>query len=374
MTPGRSQRQRRDLPRRRGSVALALVALALTSGCAGSSAGEADQPTTASWLPATAPYVEMSTAQSGWAVWPSRDAWLVLRTDDGWRHVRNATPVGVPTGGGFVLATTPRAAVVAVGPYDRLLSSPLLFETATPGRWRPDELPGAVSSSRGGVAVASGGATAVLRSGQVVAQAAGHWSTLTTSRRLSPRGALSLDSLTWLDRTAGILTGRTADAGPSAFLTLDGGRTWRSQPWSAGSVATVAPCGSGRSWLLPVLLSDHRTRFERTADGGRSWASVGSLRTTASLPAWGCHGDTVWAVTGTSHLFASRDGGMHWIDRGPAPAELTDLDPLGGGAGIAVSRDGDQDKLWRVDGDGAHFSEIRLPGWVRRLGAQQSAD
>jgi hypothetical protein len=65
---------------------------------------------------------------------------------------------------------------------------------------------------------------------------------------------------------------------------------------------------------------------------------------------------------------------MHWIDRGPAPAELTDLDPLGGGAGIAVSRDGDQDKLWRVDGDGAHFSEIRLPDWVRRLGAQQSSD
>jgi hypothetical protein len=370
MTPGPSQR--RDLRRPGLWVALALLALALTSGCAGSNAGDADQPTTASWLPASAPYVEMSTARSGWAVWPSRDAWLVLRTDDGWRHVRNATPVGVPTAGGFVLAATPRTALVAVGAYDRLLTSPLLIETA--GRWRPDELPGAVSASRGAVGFTTHGATAVLRSGQVVAQAAGQWSTLTTSRRLSPRGALTLDSLTWLDRTAGILTGRAADAGPSAFLTLDGGRTWRPLPWSGESVATVAPCGSGRSWLLPVLLSDHRTRFERTADGGRSWVALASLRTAASLPAWGCHGDTVWAVSGTSHLVASNDGGRHWIDRGSAPAGLTDLDPLGGGAGIAVSRDGDQNRLWRVRGDGSHFSEIRLPGWVRRVGAQQTSD
>ena len=107
----------------------------------------------------------MTSGDTGWAVWPSGSSWLVLRTTDGWSHVTNATPTGVPTNGGLVIdATSGGSIAVAVEAYERLLSSPLLTKTGATAVWRTAELPGAVTNARSAVAVTSTATTAVLRS------------------------------------------------------------------------------------------------------------------------------------------------------------------------------------------------------------------
>ncbi|MDQ1601677.1 MAG: hypothetical protein QOD68_3151, partial [Actinomycetota bacterium] len=155
----------------RGAAAVGLaVCLAMLAACAGTSTDTARGPDGSRWsapVPASEPYVVMSDARHGWAVWPSGKSWLVLQTSDGWTHVRNATPVGVPTNGGLALAAAAGSVAVAVLPYDRLLASPLLTAASQTGTaaWEPQELPGAVVDARASVAVSPEGPMVVLRRG-----------------------------------------------------------------------------------------------------------------------------------------------------------------------------------------------------------------
>jgi hypothetical protein len=353
--------------------------------CAGTSTGSAPADDSATWsapLPASQPYVVMSDARHGWAVWPSRQSWLVLQTADGWRHVRNATPVGVPTEGGLALSASAGSVAVAVLPYDRLLSSPLLTAAANQTgatTWDPRELPGAAVDARASVAVGLDGPAAVLRrgGGTVVMGRAGGWTTLTDPARLAPGRGLRLDSITWGGNGLGWLTGHGPAGSPVAFQTGDDGAIWSALPFATGNVAALAPCGSGTVWVLPVRTGGGRLVFRRTVDGGRTWQVSGSLPAAAGLPAWGCRGDTVWSVGrrgDADDVFASDDGGAHWTDRGPAPDGLVDLAPVGDGIGFATTEHDNEATLWSVRGDGAAMHRLRLPSWVATLGGTGSDD
>jgi hypothetical protein len=351
--------------------------------CAGSpvGAGRDDEERT-SWsapVPATEPYVVMSDAQHGWAVWPSGESWLVLQTTDGWQHVRNATPVGVPTEGGLALSTTVGSAAVAVLPYDRLLSSPLLTAAAQTDAttWDPQELPGAVVDARDSIAVSPAGTTAVLRrgGGTVVTGRAGRWTTIADTSRLAAVRGLRLDSVTWGADGLGWLTGHGTTGSPVAFQTGDGGATWSPLSSTTGSRAALAPCGSGTAWVLPVLTGGGRFVFRRTVDGGRTWQAGGSLAAPAGRPAWGCSGDEVWSVGRRGDgddIFASDDGGAHWTNRGRAPDGVVDLTPVGGGAGFATTLHDNEATLWSVHGDGSALHRLPLPSWVSTLGGTGS--
>jgi hypothetical protein len=360
---------------------MTLVLLA-ASACSGhGSVGTASEgaPSSTSPLSARAPYLLMSSDRSGWAVWPSGESWVVLHTTDGWADVTNATPVAVPTGGGLILdASVDGAVAVAVEPYDRLVTSPLLTRTGATAAWSPEELPGAVSDSRDAVSTSASGTTVVLdkAGGTLVTGGNAGWAALTDSSKLAPAGHLRLDGVTWADEALGWLTGHGPSGSKVAFQTRDGGHTWTSVPEVPSSaVAALAPCGAGRTWLLPVVTTDGKIVVERTTDGGEMWTGGSAIAAPSGSPVWGCAGDEVWmagSAAAKNHVFASSDGGATWSDRGRAPAGLTDLTPLGDGTGFATSDSSHHPLLWAVADNGAELSPRALPGWVATLGAQMA--
>lgn len=378
-TPPHRDRSRRG----RTATVVTITLLCLTvSACSGTSlqaTSATGRPGAPAPLAATAPYVRMTSADAGWAVWPSGSSWLVLRTSDGWSHVTNATPIGVPTNGGLVIdATSGGSVAVAVEAYDRLLSSPLLTKSSATAAWRPAELPGAVTNARSAVAVTSTATTTVLRTagGTVVTGGDAGWVTVIDARRLAPGRQLRLDGITWADKDLGWLTGHAPQGSTVAFQTTDGGRRWAPIPAATGSVvAALAPCGIGQAWVLPVIRAGGKIAFLRTSDAGTTWTSGRSLKLGSGAPVSGCHGDAVWSAGragSADHVFSSADAGRSWTDRGPAPTGLTDLSPVGNGKGFACSRTDGQSRLWSVTEDGARYIERHLPGWVSSIGAAGS--
>jgi hypothetical protein len=371
----------RDRGRTATIVTIALLCITV-SACSGTSlqaTSVTGRPGAPAPLSATAPYVRMTSAETGWAVWPSGSSWLVLRTSDGWSHVTNATPIGVPTNGGLVIdATSAGAVAVAVAAYDRLLSSPLLTKSSATAAWRPAELPGAVTNARSAVAITSTATTAVLRTagGTVVTGGDAGWVTVIDAGRLAPGRQLRLDGITWADKDLGWLTGHAPLGSIVAFQTTDGGRRWAPIPAATRSVvAALAPCGIGQAWVLPTIRADGKIAFLRTSDAGTTWTRGRSLKLGSGAPVWGCHGDALWSAGragNADHVFSSQDAGRSWTDRGRAPAGLTDLSPVGDGKGFACSRTDGQSRLWSVTEDGARYAERHLPGWVSSIGAAGS--
>ena len=372
--------------RRRGRRRRVLGALA---GCAAvvtacSPSGPADtgaaRPGRAAPLPATAPYLVMTAPQAGWAVWPSGHSWILLHTSDGFRTVDNRTPVGVPTDGGLVGAFAGDRASVAVAPVERLVRSPVLTAAGTAaGRegWTPAELPGGVVDSRSAVALTEAGPTALMATGggTLVARRGDGWQVLADTTTLRTAPGVVLDGVTWADAATGWLTGHGPAGAAVAFRTTDGGATWAAVA-TADAVAALAPCGSGRTWLLPVVDSGRHVRLLATADGGATWTAGQALPRATGEPAWGCQAGDVWMVAGSAQgdrLYASSDGGRTWAAQGPVPAGLTDLTPTGGGDGFAASG-GSHPTLWAVSGNGRHFTPVELPAWVATLGAQPGMD
>jgi photosystem II stability/assembly factor-like uncharacterized protein len=162
-----------------------------------------------------------------------------------------------------------------------------------------------------------------------------------------------------------------------AYDTTDAGRTWAAVPASAGTaVAALAPCGAGKSWLLPVVDAAGTISVLRTSDSGLSWRRGSALQVPVGELAWTCAGLRVWMAgraSGADRVFASTDGGHSWIDRGAPPPGLTALAMTGTGVGFAASA-ASPASLWSVSGDGAHFAPIVLPDWVATIGAESGGD
>lgn len=348
--------------RLRAGAALATVLLA--AGCASSGATkDAADPA----LPSTAPYLQLTGADSGIAVWPSGSAWVLLSTDDGFRHVTNRTPQGVETNGGLVVATTSGAAVVAVGAHERLLRSPVLTTDHT-WRWDAGELPGAVAGSRGAVTAAPATAVVTAHRGTLERRTASGWTPVVAASTLAP--GLTVNAVGWASTRVGWLTG-SGHGIATAYGTQDGGATWTPVPHTAGEVTGgLPPCGSGPSWVLPTVRSDGTLVVLRTSDTGAHWTAGAPVRVGSAAPVIGCAGAVVW-VDASDWIRSSADGGASWSERGAAPADLSDLTPTVDGTGFAASG-GSHPALWRVTGDGSRFIRITLPDWVSALGEEGS--
>jgi photosystem II stability/assembly factor-like uncharacterized protein len=137
-------------------------------------------------------------------------------------------------------------------------------------------------------------------------------------------------------------------------------------------VATLAPCGAGPRWLLPVIDSAGVIALLRTTDGGGRWTRGAGLPIAGGQPAWSCRGTDVWMtarVGREDRVLSSADAGATWADRSAAPPGLSDLAMTAPGAGFAVSG-GEHPQLWSVQDDGGRFTRVPLPGWVGTLGGQ----
>jgi hypothetical protein len=320
---------------------------------------------------------------TGLAVWPSGQSWVLLQTADGWEHVSNATPIAVPTGGGLVVDAADGMIAAAVGAHNRLVRSPLLTQTVAKPAWAPAELPGAVVNARGAVAVSAAGTSVVLDAGggTVVQSGSGGWIPVTSAAKLAPGSDLRLDDIVWASDTIGWITGHAAAGTSVAFQTTDGGRTWAPLSQLPPTVAALAPCGQGQNWVLAIVTTVGTLTVERTTNTGKTWTAGAALPLPSGSPVWGCRASEVWVEARAGHkddVFSSADGGASWSDRGAAPRGLTDLTPVGNGAGFAASRPSKNGKpateaiLWDVTGSGARFTARPLPGWVATLGAQMS--
>ncbi|MDT5013543.1 MAG: Photosynthesis system assembly factor [Mycobacterium sp.] len=363
----------------------ALSTTLLATACANhSSPSAADRfggDTVAAPLPATSPYLAVTGIASGYVIWPSGGSWVLLETSDGFAHVVNRTPVAVETDGGLIGSFARGSAAVAVGAHDRLVRSPVLIASsasAGASAWTPAEMPDAVVDARAAVSLASGTLTAVTTGGDVIARTATGWATLTGVAKLAPQARLRLDGVTWAGATTGWVTGH-GPAGPAmAYRTMDAGRTWAAVPASAGrAVAALAPCGAGKSWLLPVIDGAGTISVLRTSDGGLTWARGSALQIPDGVPAWACAGPHVWMAgraSGADRVFASNDSGQSWVDRGAPPPGLTSLAMTSTGVGFAASSGWHPASLWAVSGDGAHFAPIVLPDWVPTVGAESGGD
>lgn len=344
-------------------AALAATLVAAACGSNGTSATADPAPTR------TEPYLVMSDAANGIAVWPSGDSWLLLSTQDGFAHVTNRTPQGVDTDGGLAVASAPDHVVAIVGAHERLVRSPVLTAGSS-WRWNADELPGAVSDSRSAVSALPQSAVSTARRGTLEVRTASGWKPLTNAAALHP--GLQLDAVTWANSHVGWLTG-TATSGAAAYATNDGGATWSPVTAATGkNVAALPACGAGQSWLLPVI-DNGSMQVLRTSDAGLHWTSGAALP--RATPVFGCSGSIAWALAkrdGAEHLMASSDGGASWHDRGTTPADVVDVCPAGAD-GYATTDDGHA-VLWRVSGGGSRFTKIALPNWVATIGEQMSDD
>ena len=243
---------------RRPRLAATLAGLgALTlAGCSagGSTAAERADAAAAA---ASSLTVVMTDAGHGVAVWPSGSEWLVLRTADGWQHVSNVTPRAVPTGGGIAVSLSGSRLTAVILPVEQMTISPYLTSLDAGAHWTPGQLPGGAVRSTGAVAATASRTAALVGSGRLVAGGPDVWTTLASESSLAAGGRLHLDSVTWASPRRGWLTG-TAPAGtPVAYQTDDAGRTWVAVAGAqapSGSAAALPPCGSGSSWLLPVLV------------------------------------------------------------------------------------------------------------------------
>ena len=329
----------------------------------------------ASPLRAASPWLLMQDGRSGDAVWPSRGAFLVLHTVDGWRHVTNITPIAVPTGGGLTMAAGSGELVVAALPFDQMLVSPLLRSTSSGKSWSPGQLPGGLTLARESVSLGPRGVTAVLSEGggTVVAEGQTGWGVLTRASRLVPGGQLRLDALTWSVGGRGWLTGHGPAGTPVAFTTTDSGLTWAAMVGlGSDAVAALTPCGADRTWTLPVVHAGGTMSIAASLDGGATWATGAPLTVPVGPPAWGCHGQEVWMLGGAAggdNMYSSADAGATWTDNGVAPTGVTDLAPTGSHAGFATTATAKGAALWVVRGDGAAFSPVALPGWVATIGS-----
>ena len=125
--------------------------------------------------------------------------------------------------------------------------------------------------------------------------------------------------------------------------------------------------------MLPVVRARGTMSIATSVDGGATWATGAPLTVPRGLPAWGCHDQVAWMIGAAAdgdHVYSSVDAGLTWTDHGVAPGAVTDLEPTASHTGFATTTTARGAVLWAVRGDGASFSPIALPGWVRTVGTQ----
>jgi photosystem II stability/assembly factor-like uncharacterized protein len=115
---------------------------------------------------------------------------------------------------------------------------------------------------------------------------------------------------------------------PQTFQTSDGGRTWSSRPTlnSSAYVQSVSFIDPRHGWLLARSTTNpDEIQLLRTADGGTTWANLGSPASSGSQPyrVQFVDGAVGWldTVSGRPLAYRSTDGGVSWTPVSlPAPS------------------------------------------------------
>ena len=211
-----------------------------------------------------------------------------------------------------------------------------------------------------------------------------HCSLLTASAATwtrQPTGTMAwLRAVYFLDQNRGWVAG----SGGTLLETSDGGQTWRKLlPLTKDNLRDVYFANEKVGWLvaerdeLKLKTNDEpRTYLLKTEDGGFSWRRVflnGSDVNARLVRAVFADAERGWVFGETGVVFATRDGGAHWI-RQPSPTKHL---LLGGafvdyahgwlvGAGATILQTSDGGMTWQSgnvrDGAGARFTAASFGG------------
>jgi hypothetical protein len=285
------------MTRRTGLVSLLLAATVLGTGC-GSAARQAGAPA----LPAPPPSLSTSlvTATGTWAVavmgGPTAEHnnfWQLFVRPTASGRWRLATPPGVASNGGLVLAS-PGAGPVVAGfrPSQDLSFSPLATTHNNGTAWTPGLLDAALADVPDALAAAPGGGRllALLDGGQVQLSGPGGtgWTRLATRQALAASlagGRCRLGSLT------------AAAFSPSGVSLLAGGCA---RPGMAGIFAYAGGTWHLAGPALPASYARERVtvlRLTTTAGTTMALLAAGSGTTARLLAAWSTGGGAHWALS-----------------------------------------------------------------------------
>lgn len=196
-----------------------------------------------------------------------------------------------------------------------------------------------------------------------------------------PTGTMSwLRGIYFLDQNRGWVAG----TGGTLLETIDGGQTWRRlNTQTRDNLRDVYFANEKTGWLvaerdlLKLKTNDEpRTYLLKTDDGGFSWRPVllnGADVNARLVRAVFADADRGWVFGETGVVFATRDGGAHWV-RQPAPTKHLLLggafiDAAHGwlvGAGATILQTSNGGMTWQSgnvrDGAGARFTSASFVG------------
>lgn len=350
-------------------AATALIAATLTlAGCS--------SPISAQQRP---PQIVMTSPTTGFAAWPSGARWIVIGTTDGWQHVTNRTPLGVPTDGGLVVAADQSLLRVGVLPFRLLRSSPILLGSTTgTNTYASSQLGLALPDSPSALLVAGSHTYAVAKNNPGASELTSNgWRfrsaaprTTKTTRYFTAEGVGSPD-----DGKTLYLVGSNSAGPVVAFSSADNGGTWNPVllPGVPDNGATaVAPCASGTTTLLPVVKDGAVYAASRDASG--RWTVTASPRTD-STPVVTCGGGSIWAFRpqGSSSVLEQFTPTGAWVQRGtvavaPIAATAASSDTL-------YAATSQRDQLTRIRlTPSPVVTVIALPKWISTIGGSQMTD
>jgi hypothetical protein len=365
---------------RRATLASLLVAgTVLSAGC-----GSASRQPAAASAPAQPPSLATSlvTATGTWAVavmgGPAAEHnnfWQLFVRPTATGKWRLATPPGVASNGGLILASPGAGSVVAgFRPSQDLSYSPLATTHDNGTAWTPGLLDAALANVPDALAAAPGGGhlLALLASGQAELSGSGGtgWTKLATRQTLaaSPAG-----------RSCGLASLTAAAFSPSGVPLLAGSCA---RPGTVGIFAYAGGTWHPAGPALPASYAHQRVtvlRLTTTAGATVALLAAGSGATARLLAAWSTGSDAHWVLSPPLHgarLTSASSGpggtvavvlaGNHaqaiagpagsWLQLPAPPAGTATLAPAGAGGWDALAVHGTKLTVWQLPRGGAAWA------------------
>lgn len=290
--------QSRTVRRLVNTIAAAGFGAGVLAGC-GSSGPTASNETSASTGPAIPVTSSSMTGTSTWASLamghlndPLNTFWELLHLSGSrWRL---ATPPGVASNGGLVMAVSPGSVLAAFGPSQDLLFSPLAYSADQGSSWQTGVLPSGVSLVPEALAQRGHESLALLHAGggEVVVASSADLSTWTPAvtaaalRRQSGTAHCQVRFLTAVGMSAGnsIMVGASCAHGGRAGLFV---RSSTSTVWSSAG-PEIPGASAGPTQVV---------RLDQTTDGVAALVSAGSGAGARLYGMWSASGDGPWTVS-----------------------------------------------------------------------------
>jgi hypothetical protein len=324
-----------------------------------------------------------STGQPAWAVVEMggsaashENFWELFTRLAGSAQWQLATPAGVASNGGLMMAAAGKGLVSGFGPSQDLTFSPVATLTGPSAAWSENAAPVSPGLASVPDALASGPGgelLALTRTGEVLRSGAGGtaWTRFTTLRtlRATPAGrACSLAALTAVGFTSAgepEIGGSCARAGAPAIFEQSPGGGWRAvgprPPVGSETVLGLATQAGRTSALLEARTPPSiRVLAAWSASASSSWtasASVGiGIRQPRSLDMWA--NGSVGLVQADGHGITIAGPGARWQILPALPAKTATLALGAAGQLQALAADGQWLRVWQL-GAGGSWSQVQ---------------